>query len=216
MVSVVGTATIQARMGDSRLRVVFGVVCSLGMPVLLKTSYINRFLKGIFQTKRKRVLYNSKPVPNLVIKDMPEKHKNKAQDVLVILEHDLRLVRVSRQTKISPRSKGFVLVTTDPRELVQVGSLLERDSAQAWTAASAIIDAFPNKPFNFMVLNLTTALHFREKHQRVSTALPTPSTIIHNKCHETSPQIWNTPLCESINRVHYQSQVDMLQQMANH
>lgn len=85
-VSAVGTIMIQARMDDSRVRVVLGVVYSLLIPVLLETSFIDRFVKGILPLKRKIVLYNSKLVPIHEVKGMRQEHKkkvDKAKDELI-------------------------------------------------------------------------------------------------------------------------------------
>lgn len=56
-VSAVGTITLQVRMGDSRVGVVFVVVHNLAIPVLLGTSFIDRFVRGIFSPERKIVAY---------------------------------------------------------------------------------------------------------------------------------------------------------------
>lgn len=94
------------------------------MPVLIGSSYIDIFVKGIVQPERKIILYNVKPVPILTITDILEK-KNKAQDVTVIEEDVPRLVGVARQTKIPTWSQGTVSVTTDARGLVKIDTLVE-------------------------------------------------------------------------------------------
>lgn len=86
--------TLGVRMGYYRVRIVFGIVRSLVVPVLVGTSFVHRFVKGILPSKQKIVLYISKPVPLLAIKDMPEetRDKNKAQAVLVVEENTSRLL----------------------------------------------------------------------------------------------------------------------------
>lgn len=83
-------------MGDSRERVVFGIVRKLAVAVLLGTSYLNRFLQGVFPAELKTVPSNAKPVPILTIKYMLEEHRDKVQDVTIVEKHAPRLVRVPR------------------------------------------------------------------------------------------------------------------------
>lgn len=72
-------------MEDCIVTIVFGIVRNLAVAilrnlavaVLLETSFKDRFMKGIFSFERKLVLYNSKPVPLLAIKDLPTEDKNK-------------------------------------------------------------------------------------------------------------------------------------------
>lgn len=53
---------IHINMGEARVRVTFGIIKNLAVPVLLRTSFIAKFVKGIFPTERKIVPYNRKPV----------------------------------------------------------------------------------------------------------------------------------------------------------
>lgn len=80
-VSVVGTITLHVRIGDSRVKVVYGAVRNLSIPVLLAIPFIDGFVKCIFPPEQKIVIYSSKGVPNPYNNDLPEepKDKNKAQ-----------------------------------------------------------------------------------------------------------------------------------------
>lgn len=97
---------INARRGGSGVSVVFGVSSSLPVAVPLQTSLIDRFLTDIFRTERKVVVYISKAVLLLAIKDMPEELKDQdsdmAQDVMVSEEDTPCMVHLSRKTRISP------------------------------------------------------------------------------------------------------------------
>lgn len=99
-ISVVETIHLLVRMGDSRVRVRLGVVRNLAVPVLLETSFIDMFVKGIFSPERRVVPYNSKEVLVLVINDLPQEHNNNynnAQDMMNSKEeHAPCLVRVAR------------------------------------------------------------------------------------------------------------------------
>lgn len=44
------------------MKVVFGVVRNLEVPVLLRTPYIDRFVMGIFPPEWKIISYNFKPI----------------------------------------------------------------------------------------------------------------------------------------------------------
>lgn len=75
-VSVVGTILLHVRIGDCRVNVVFGNVRNSLVPVLLEASFSGRFVKGIFPTALKIVLFNYKAVPTIVIKELPEENKD--------------------------------------------------------------------------------------------------------------------------------------------
>lgn len=64
-------------MGDSRVRVVIGTVRDVAVPVILRTSFIDMFVKGVFSPERKIVPCNSKPVPIFAVHDLSEKQKDK-------------------------------------------------------------------------------------------------------------------------------------------
>lgn len=90
-------------MADSKVGVAFGVVRILAVPVVLETPFIDPFMKDTFRPELRIVRYNSKPVPIIVIENMPaepnNKNKDKAQHKIVTEEDALRLVRVERPTK---------------------------------------------------------------------------------------------------------------------
>lgn len=71
-------------MGDSNAREDFEAVRSLAMPFFWRHSNMDRFLRDIFLPEWKILPYNSKLLPILAIKNMPEEHRNKAQDVAFI------------------------------------------------------------------------------------------------------------------------------------
>lgn len=62
---IAGPVTIHLRIERPQVNVVFGVVCQLAVLVLLGTSFINKFIRGIFPEERKVMLQNSNPVPIL-------------------------------------------------------------------------------------------------------------------------------------------------------
>lgn len=79
-VSVVRTIRLQVEMGESRVRVVFGVVSTSTVPVVLWIYFTNRFVKVIFTLKWNMVRYNSKLVLILPITGVPERPKDNEKD----------------------------------------------------------------------------------------------------------------------------------------
>lgn len=75
-VSVFVTITLPVTMGDYRLKVSFVNVHNLPTPLLLVTSFIDRFEKGISSPERKIVCYDSKLEHNFSIKKMPKEPRD--------------------------------------------------------------------------------------------------------------------------------------------
>lgn len=208
-------------MGHCRVNLVSAVVRSFVVPVLVGTSAIYRFVKGIFPPARKIVSYNSKPVPILSIKDMPgevkDREKSNSQDATVVEEDSSCMVREARQKKDLVMRRRAGVFSRDRRKRASTDrSVLEWDSTKAWIAASGIIEAFPNMSFNFIVLNSTSTLLSSAKNQQNATADTLPLAIIQNIFDEPSPYISNTPICEIFTRVHHQFHVGRIQKNVNH
>lgn len=60
---IVGTILLHALIRDARVRAVFEVVRNFVEPLLPETSFIDKFMKGIFTPDHEIMLYNSAPVP---------------------------------------------------------------------------------------------------------------------------------------------------------
>lgn len=101
------------------------VVYKFAVPVLLGTSFIGKFVRGIFSPEQKIVVCNSRALPSVTVEAILEYHNAKAKDVTAIERHAPRLVRVERKTMTPPKSKGTPLLATDAKGLVQIDSLLE-------------------------------------------------------------------------------------------
>lgn len=76
-VNIVRTVVLQVKMSKSRVRVVLGALRNLAALFLLGTSFSDRFVKSIFPSKRKVVLYDSKPALIFTIKNLPEELNNR-------------------------------------------------------------------------------------------------------------------------------------------
>lgn len=62
-----GSRTILVRISEAQVRAIFGIVRRLAVPVLLGTSYIDKYARDIFPDKRKILPSSSKPVPILIV-----------------------------------------------------------------------------------------------------------------------------------------------------
>lgn len=86
-VIVVRKIALQARIGGSKNKIVFGVVSNVMVTVLLGTSFIARFVHGVFPPFQKIVLYISRQIVLLAINDLRKERKaknEKAQHVRTI------------------------------------------------------------------------------------------------------------------------------------
>lgn len=72
-----GTLTLHVGMRDCRCRAAFRLVCTLVVPVLLGTSFIESVASGILPRERKIVSYNSKTIPILAINESSREHERK-------------------------------------------------------------------------------------------------------------------------------------------
>lgn len=84
-VNAVGTTTLHDKIGESRVRVFFGIVQSLAVRVPLGTSFFDKFVKGL-PPERNIVSYYFKPVSKLSTKDLPGKQDSmdeKTQNAMI-------------------------------------------------------------------------------------------------------------------------------------
>lgn len=89
--------------------VVFGVGRILMAPVILGTLSLDRFVKGIFPLEPKVVRCHVKPLPTLIINNLPVERNDeddRAQDVMMTEEeHATGRVRRAEQRKYSQDQK---------------------------------------------------------------------------------------------------------------
>lgn len=62
-VIIAGTVLLHVRMGDARIRLLFGTLSYMAVPILLGMFFIDRLVKRIFQPEHMIVFYNSALVP---------------------------------------------------------------------------------------------------------------------------------------------------------
>lgn len=118
-------------MCNSRVSSFVGVVRYLAVWVLLKTLFIDKFVKNQFSPELEIVRYNFNPVPNLSINDQLKGLNGvygRAQDELMMNEgHHSRLSGVTSKQKYSKIEKiSFFL--KEAEGTVQLGLVLDRDS----------------------------------------------------------------------------------------
>lgn len=131
-------------------------------------------------------------------------------------EHAPLLVCGARQTIFLPMSKRILIIATNTNGYAKVKPELEWDSAQEWTTAPEITNAFQYRQLTVIVLDPTNSQFPLAKHQQISIALPSLSVIVQNKCDEPSANTPNPPLYKSGNLVYHQPHVDGFQKMPNH
>lgn len=114
----VGTVMLYIRVWEARVKVVFWIVKNLVVPVLLKTSFIDRFVEGILLLEKKIVPYSSQPISFLTIHETQNDDKarkmgtskNDSKLLAVLEERQERVVHVARATKLQSMSETSVLV----------------------------------------------------------------------------------------------------------
>lgn len=106
---------------------VFRLVTNLVVPIVMGTSFIDRFFESILQPEHKIMLYSSALVPIIapVIetkqkKDQQKQKENVVESVTVAEEavNAAPLIRVARQTTIQAMLEAAVLVAREAKGLV--------------------------------------------------------------------------------------------------
>lgn len=114
--------------GSLRVHFNFVIVWSLVVVVLLRTSYVNRFVKRILPVEGKVVLYNSNPLQILMLtmhtsKDVQE-HNQPTGSISLVESDDVNSekVQVVRKGKSLQMSQCVIPVSTSAGGLVFVSS----------------------------------------------------------------------------------------------
>lgn len=126
---VFGIISLHIMTGDWRLRVDFGVVRNPAAPIILGTTFIHWFVKGIFPAENKVILYNTKPVPTMMLtmtisKDGQGDNKQKESILLVQSKKvSSQQIQVVRQARLSTISQYAQSVNTEESDLVDASFL---------------------------------------------------------------------------------------------
>lgn len=121
---------LHLRMGESRTRANFGIASELVVPILLGTTYIDRFIRSIHPAERKIVPYHYPPVPKLIVykaRSEPEiekldSHQNVESDLALLVTAsggEPKYITVVRQVVLRAVCETPVIVST------QVACILE-------------------------------------------------------------------------------------------
>jgi len=186
---VEGVILLHVRVGDLCVKVWFGVVPVLVTKVLLGTTYINRFVRGIFPPEQQVVPFHSRPIPLL---------KPPTASVLLVEPHDGTtsvhhapaarddMVRVAKPVRLPPYSECKVLVTCATPGLIMVEPHSTALADKLVMTAYGIMENNPKRPFYVMMSNLSATPVWIQKHWQIAVATPTPVAII--ECPEFGPR----------------------------
>lgn len=118
------------RIGEGSERVMFAIVKSLAVAVLLGTSFIERFIKGIFHSERRIVPSNFPPVSILIMHET-ETYKTEEQqedtDTNTMEEPDFtqEQVRIACNVTLKLLSESYVLVTSRAKSIVKLDAFAQ-------------------------------------------------------------------------------------------
>lgn len=124
------TIMFHARIGQDRVRVVFGIARNLEVYVLLGTSSLEKFIKGMLPAKRMIDAYVLQPVPILLVQEVSDdkqtiiKQTNEPDGSILALEtkNKNNVVRVSRAITLQLMSGKPVLARSNGSGTIQVDS----------------------------------------------------------------------------------------------
>lgn len=124
-VEVIGRISLHVQIEEGHIRVTFGIFRNLAVPVLLGTSFINNFAKGIFPGEKKMIPFNS---PTVLILTMLERETDQTEEqqedtVTNIISDQYftqELVRVACTVTLRSLSETSVLFATNAGSIVQL------------------------------------------------------------------------------------------------
>lgn len=195
-VEIVGILSFYVRMDEARVRVELGELRNLAVPILLGTSFVDKFVKGVFPSKRKIVTYNSPRVSLLLIHEaltdnqgFNDESENGTYKGILVVEYVEReqSIRIARTIVLQPMSETAVLVVTNAKRLVEIESLPALLEKCPCTVARGLLGALPRHPFRVLAISTSNKDDTLVKLQRVAVAVPPPVEIVHSKSDESSP-----------------------------
>lgn len=115
----------------------FGLVRSLAVFVIFGTSFIDKFIKGIFVIERKILQFNFPPVPILAVQETGTDETEEQQDNTITIisadqEFNQELVRVARILALKPSSKISAIVATDAKGIVKLDVFTRFEQRLPW------------------------------------------------------------------------------------
>ena len=219
--NLVGVIPIVIRLGDLKVRVWFGVIEELAVPVLLGTSFADRFIQGIFPQERKVVPNDSGPVAILstLVKD-PETNLLVEQDPLLCVKDqsdDKREIRfrVAKKRTIPPMSEAPVTVTTNAGGLMMLSPHPNLFKSRTALTAQGIMEVVPHTPFKVLVANLSNKPVDIPKHTIIAVGSDLPEKIVELTPSRTIDK--KTSAGETVNAIpHYKEKENQETKFARH
>lgn len=126
-VEVVAAIFLDVRTGDSVLRVMSGIVRNLTVPVLLGTSFIDRFIKVIFASERKIVPFNPPPVLIVMVHGVEsdkieERRDGTAANITAQQDFNQNLIQLTRTITLKLLSETSVFVARNAMGIISIDS----------------------------------------------------------------------------------------------
>lgn len=178
---VEGNILLHVRFESLFARVWFGVMPDLEFDMLLITSFINRFVHGIFPSKCKVVPWHShsvtirftnhyqKPASSKEVSLIPENKLCKH------VEKSAIAICIARKVVLEPHTQHSVLVTTSATGIHTVKPRTLEKRIQMLSAAYCVVDIFPFESFYILLSNFSAKAMNLPKQMVVEHALD-PST----------------------------------------
>lgn len=129
--AVCGTITVYFCMGESRTRVSLGILGESVVPVLFRTTYIDRFIKSTHGAERTIVLHHSAPTHIQMVYEARNEAKSDKLDsrleggrdfalFLTPIRCEFRATTIARLVVLKAMGEAPVLVSTQAADLVEV------------------------------------------------------------------------------------------------
>lgn len=97
---VFGTIILHIHLGDTRVSVMFRIFKKLALLVLFETTFIDRFVEGIFPTERKIFPYNLQPLSILKIHEVSVENRIETRKINVF-DGAVQAVRTEEQEHVA-------------------------------------------------------------------------------------------------------------------
>lgn len=168
-----GTILLFVKIGELRVRVWFGIVKNLAVDILLGTSFIDRYIQGIFLSERKILPWHSQPVPIL------SRNNNTAVRLHLYEQHRTEMpvtaIRVAQQTMVPPRSKICIPANSSVTGMFQLEPRSLAPSSPMLHVAPGIVKPTETKVFLIFICNFSNTSHRFSKHMTLATGVaPSP------------------------------------------
>lgn len=186
---VSGTVTLHLCIGESHTWVLFCVLDKPVVPVLLRTTFMEKFMKYIHPVERKIMLHLSPPVPNLMVDEANSGPKKSRLDSRQLIDQDPAVlvtpisgrpnyISAARQVVPTAMLKRSDLVSTQAAGLVEVDSHENVAKDNARMTAKRVVDVDLGCPFYMIEANFDKVHVNLAKHHKVREVAGAPVEIV--------------------------------------